>query len=208
MRSIPQHLRRQQSGFTLVEVTVALVLTSMLAGLLASALYFAARTRVAVSTEMQEQLQRHINFNRFEQVVGYCLPGVGRTEVALRGTASTLECMSMQSLSPTPLPAPVRIKFAITEAENGQALLQYADEVTGLITIAKLPSPGRFVYWGSDGKPQAQWLLGADQEQWLPRKIEIQFDSQSQQNGRWSAALRVTPQPELNPPSLFGTTLQ
>ena len=127
MSMAPQQ-RRMQNGFTLVEVTVALVLTSMLAALLTSALYFAGRTRVAVSSDMQDQIRLQISANRFEQILGNCLPGVARGELVFRGNESSVACLSTQSLTTSDLRTPVRVTWKIAESEAGQSLLLYTDE--------------------------------------------------------------------------------
>jgi prepilin-type N-terminal cleavage/methylation domain-containing protein len=204
-------LTRQQGGFTLIEVTVALVITSMLAGLLTSALFFAGRTRQAVTAGVQDQIQNQINLGRFEQVLSHCMPGVEGGEVAFRGTEKSLECLSMQSMSAQHFSQPMKVQWRIQETADAQIFLEYADESlkTGVgIPVARLPSSGKFVYWTHGGASSSTWPPSAQQALWLPGRVEIKFENPLQTDIRWMASFQATPQPQLNPPSLFGTELR
>lgn len=211
MKRPPSQMQRRQTGFTLIEVTVALVLTSMLAGLLTSALYFAGRTRIAVTADMQAQIQQQIDFSRFEQILSHCIPGTEGAEATFRGDEQSLECISTQSMTASKLISPLKVQLKISAPDPARAQLQYADERTGagaLLTLANLPSQAKFVYWADDGTSTNKWPPNAENVKWLPRRIEVQLIDAPRAEMRWTVTLQSTPQPQLNPPSLFGTILK
>jgi prepilin-type N-terminal cleavage/methylation domain-containing protein len=204
-------LQTQQRGFTLIEVLIALVLTSLLTGMLISAIFFASRTKLAVGQGIDQQLLEQANYSRFDQTLKYCLPEIRNQSPIFRGTASLVECFSTQNLQGDVISYPLNIRWTIQKASaDSLASLSYVDQANWNrpVQIVQLPSDAHFVFWDAAGNKRKDWNFDTQQIRLLPARISIEFNEQSNQNALWSTTLRHTPHPDLPPPSFLGTLIQ
>jgi prepilin-type N-terminal cleavage/methylation domain-containing protein len=202
--------RRKHSGFTLVETLVALVVTSMLAGLLVSALFFATRTQVSVSRSFSEIFSQESARSRFEYVLAYCLPASTGAKPNFTAKADEIECFSAQSLADARLPAPMWVKLSLREAETGITKLLYWDEsmpASATTEIGHFEGKVAFRFWGMSGPSVQRWPPNNERRLWLPRRIEIVGPTGGKDQVLWAVTGRVTPLPEPSQPSFFGVPL-
>ncbi len=203
------HVRSQ--GFTLIETLIALIITSMLAGLLVSALFFAARTQSGMSKVALQMFEAPAARHKFQYVLAHCLAASASAKENFIGSADRIDCFSLQSLSVGEAPAPVRIQWSLIAGGPGMKKLMYRDEwmpAGEQAEIASFPERSAFRYWSSDAAPSASWPPSANKRAWIPQRIEILDRSRSEPVVIWGVTLGASGWPEPTPPSVFGLPLR
>ena len=126
-RALRHNLRRRRAarhsagGFTLVEVMVALVVTSLLVAVLMGALFYMYRVQESLQDELitREKVLRTRAW--FEDVLSACLPikaDSGLANVPFSGSTSEIRCETTQSLRPMLGNAPVPVHLSLVRGDR------------------------------------------------------------------------------------------
>lgn len=202
-----------QAGFTLVEMLVAIVVTSMLGGLLMQSLFFAFRTRVSIDQEMTALVEMQTRQHRFADVLRHCLPGTEKGAPVFEGQEKILSCFSTRPLESRALIRPQGVKWTLRTTEPGKTELLYQDDSmpnTSWVSVAQWPGDASFRYWHVTGQESAQWPPRPTLKQWLPNAVAIVSNRSGQTESmlQWIVKIDATPQPETAPATVFGLPLQ
>lgn len=209
--TFPRSQASAQSGFTLVETMIALVVTSMLTALLVSALFFAARTQTAVSDSTTIFQEEAVQRSRFDYVIGTCLPGRVKAAPTFIATEDAVRCYAGQSLSERTLPVPLWINWKLERSSTGDTDLVYFDEampVGAKFRVAQFPGKVIFQFRLTNGEASKKWPPSDDKTTWLPERIEIVAPGPEDGTIGWVSSIRASSWPEPESPSLFGIPLR
>ena len=70
----PTHRRTALHGFTLIEVLIALAITSMVVSVLMSSVFYGVKVQTAIRQELVEREQLLRSKTWFSELLGSCLP--------------------------------------------------------------------------------------------------------------------------------------
>lgn len=188
--------RRTAAGFTLVEVLVALVITSLLVSILMGALYYMYRVQDSLRREIVVREDELRSKAWFHEVLAGCLPADSASGAQFVGTARTLSCDSVAPLRPQLVTAPQRVTIALERGKEGENLVTYREQgntESDSLVIARLPEgEGRFSYIGVQGKEVEQWPQNQNDPETLPRNIRLVVKTKNQEEV-WQVSLRADP---------------
>ena len=203
--------RRVLQGFTLVEVMVALIITSLLISILVSALYYMFRVQESIQGEtvIREADLRAKAW--FASAVESCLAIENGTGVVFSGTATELTCETTAALSPGNAFAPTTVVFSLEKAKNGLVSLSYRESVQGsdkAITIANLSGEeAQFRYQNAAGKELDTWSTNATDRERLPVSVSLLVREASDLKPILKVALDNSPWLEEKPKNPFGVEI-
>ena len=208
----PRYCRMLPGGFTLIEVLIALAITSMIVAVLMSSLFYGAKVQSTLRQELvdREQLLRAKSW--FSEALGSCLPVDAASGSAFAGSAQEITCESLMPLQGRKLAAPQRISFSLRPgaAQNQQLVYRQPNADPSGQVIAELPSgAAAFVFVGTNGIEVAKWPVTANDPETLPRRIRLKVAGASgaETNFEWSTSVWASPwlEPVLKAP--FGLEL-
>lgn len=198
-------------GFTLVEVLIALVITSLLISILVSSLYYVFRVQDLLHNEVVEREAALRAKAWFTEVLEACLPAAKTSASAFSGNPQEIRCETLAPLEPRRIPLPLRITFALRREKDLVTQLTYLEqgqEQARLRTIATWPGgDSHFVFVDAKGRQLDQWPpqqpdIKEDSEA-LPALIKLVFKSSGDANpSLWLVAPRADgwlPPPPKNP---------
>jgi prepilin-type N-terminal cleavage/methylation domain-containing protein len=182
-------------GFTLVEVLVALAITSMLVSVLMSSLFYIFRVQEGLRDEtlLRERQLRERAWVR--EALAACLPEEGENNPHFQGSRTELQCETSNALLPEKLPMTARIRMALIE-EGDRTSLRY-EESGGKTPVTLADWNGvsaEFRFIDAKGEAREQWQQGKEA---LPRQIWLLLTSVRMEDaGRrevWLTAVRADP---------------
>lgn len=199
----------RQRGFTLLEVLVALVMTSLLVAVLVGALYYVFRVQDALRSEVIEREQALRARAWFVDALRGCLPAEAGSKSVFTGSAATIRCETTTALKPRRLPAPERISFSLRR-QGGGPQLDYQEERDGAAprTVASWHAgEAYFRYIDDAGEELQDWPPSRAEPETLPRLIKLVVKNAEGETA-WLAAPGadpwLPPKPRGNP---FGVEL-
>ena len=192
------------SGFTLVEVIVALVVTSLLVAVLMGALFYMYRVQESLQDELvtREKVLRTRAW--FEDVLSACLPikaDSGLTNVPFSGSTTEIRCETTQSLRPMLGNAPVPVHLSLVR-EGQRTQLAYdeyrpspeAAESTRLTLAEWEEAEVEFRFADHDGKESERWPKeNGHQEETLPALVMLRIRQKDTPEHVWIVGLRNDP---------------
>jgi prepilin-type N-terminal cleavage/methylation domain-containing protein len=187
--------RAARKGFTLVEMLVALAITSMLVSVLMSSLFHVFRVQEGLRDEtlLRERQLRERAW--FREALAACLPEEGENSRYFQGSRTELQCETSNALLPEKLPMTARIRMVLIQ-EGDKTSLRY--EESGGKTQVTLASwsdvSAEFRFIDAKGEAREQWRQGAEA---LPRQIWLLlaptgWDGASRREA-WLATVRADP---------------
>ncbi len=201
--------RARQAGFTLLEVIVALVMTSLLVAILIGALYYVFRVQEMLQGEVVEREAALRARAWFVEVLQGCLPAEAGTPAALVGSAMQLRCETTTPLKPRRLSAPGQVRFGLQRAGDGDFALSYGEEAaTAPLTVAQWKaSDAYFRYVDAAGEELAEWPPSRAEPEALPRLIKLVIKAADKTESVWLAAPGADPWLPPKAKNLFGMDL-
>lgn len=202
--------RRASRGFTLVEVMVALIITSLLISILVSALYYMFRVQQSIQ---DETVTREADLRArawFANAVANCLAIEEGTGVVFSGTSTELKCETTAALSPGSAFAPTTVVFSLEKLadESGVTSLAYRELSQASdksIVIARLAGDeAQFRYQDVAGKETENWSASATDLERLPASVSLLVRETSELKPILKVALDNSPWLEQKPKNPFG----
>ncbi len=201
-----------QVGFTLIEVLIALAITSMVVSVLMASVFYGSKVQSGIRQELVEREQSLRTKAWFTEMLGSCLPADFESGAAFQGNAQEISCDSLMPLQGRAfLPAQrIRLSLRAGPANNTQLVYRQSGLADTDQVIAELPYPSAaFSYVGSNGKDVAKWPVAFNDPETLPRRIRlVSKPLAGEATGlEWSVSVRASPwlEPVLKNP--FGLTL-
>lgn len=209
---VRHHQRAGQGGFTLIEVLIALAITSMVVSVLMASVFYGSKVQSGIRQELIEREQSLRSKAWFTEILGSCLPADSASGAAFAGGAQEVSCDSLMPLQGRAfLPAQrIRLSLRAGPANNTQLVYRQAGVADTEQVIAELPYPSAaFSYVGSNGKEVAKWPVAFNDPETLPRRVRLVSKPLSgEMTGvEWSVSVRASPwlEPILKNP--FGLAL-
>ncbi len=187
----------QTRGFTLVEVLVALVITSLLVSILMGSLYYLFRVEDSLRDEIVVRESELRSKAWFGEIVGGCLPAEGGSGSEFVGRARELVCDTVAPLRPQEITAPQRITLSLQRGKDGSTELTYREQggKPGQAAIIAVFPEGdfQFVYVGIKKNELDTWPLARKDPETLPRRVLLRIKTRQHGDVEWMALLRADP---------------
>lgn len=185
----------KQKGFSLLEMLVVLILTSMITGILMQGLHLAFRLQTHFGKELFNTQQGEMYKQWFRQTVNGLMPEYADGKYKFKGSQREFSGMTLSPLD-TAVEALVPFAWRLAfEPKTGETQLQYGSGDDAKAIVAWRGYSGRFVYFDADGEPHDDWppLLGKWPQ--LPRAIYL--DNQSTNDPSIIVAVPMGPESPL-----------
>lgn len=195
---VQQPNRSRTAGFTLVEVLVALVITSLLVSILMGMLYYVYRVQDALRAEIVEREFQLRTRAWFSDILAGCIPA-DATNMAFEGSSNKLSCDTLSPLKPQPILAPQRITLLLRQSDNGTNELTYVEHGDGndedqIQSLVVLPAgEATFLFSGVDQTEKPTWQPGNTNAETLPRRIRLVVKNSSEIILDWLATPLADP---------------
>jgi prepilin-type N-terminal cleavage/methylation domain-containing protein len=212
-----RHPLPPRGGFTLIEVLIALAITSMVVAVLMSSVFYGAKVQSSIRDELvaREQILRGKAW--FSQVLSACLAAEGPPRVrpgqvpvstyvsAFEGSAQEIVCETLAPIKGAKVLPSLKVKVSLrptpavngfTSTESQQLVYQQVGSKDEPVVIADLPSgTPAFSFFGMQGEEQKQWPLMAGDSETLPRRIHLKVKVGASEKPvfEWFVSLNATP---------------
>lgn len=194
-------------GFTLVEVMVALVVTSLLVAVLMGALFYMYRVQESLRGELVMREAELRTRAWFKDALSACLSvkaDAGLANVPFFGSAAEIRCETTQSLRPALGGAPVPVRLTLVRDNDRRTTLAYSEYRTGFGTVDDKPftltewedAEVEFRFVDHDGKESERWPKEGshgDNQEFLPALIMLHVRPKGAPENVWLAGLRNDP---------------
>lgn len=155
---------KQSRGFTLIEVMVALAISSLLFTVLISSLVFVLRAQTVLSSQVREGELEHRASVWFQSLVSAAATKNVAKAVSFRGSSESMEFETQEPLSPQYPGVPRVVRLSLKKLDGNRVALLYrqAGEETPLMTWTQ--ARVTLKYLDRDGQTHAEWPVqwGAD----------------------------------------------
>lgn len=167
----PRHRARVETGFTLVELLVVLVVVALISGVLLSAFERVLDIRVRIAAFLDGVDAPTLVADWFRSSVGGLVPDAKTGHVRFAGSARRMTGLSLAPLNATAgVPTPIAWEVAF-DPDARRSYLRYRNGEAGEMTIASWPGDiGGLRYCGSDLVCHDSWPLD-DQSTQLPALV-------------------------------------
>ncbi|MFT4170925.1 MAG: prepilin-type N-terminal cleavage/methylation domain-containing protein [Rhodocyclaceae bacterium] len=194
-------------GFTLVEVLVALAITSLLMSLLMGANFYILQIQEKLADEVRTGEQAMRDRLWFRHIVAGLQPMDKDSADAFVGSPEAFRGWVARPLEAGIHVAPARVELALIKDDDGVVALRYTAHGVQH-DLARWPaSRARFTYHSRDGKIHDTWTAFSQPVERIPSAIGVVIESSDGERPRWYA--RVDAHPWLltatPPPILRGT---
>lgn len=199
------------AGFTLVEVLVALVITSLLVSILMGLLFYVYRVQDTLRSEIVEREFQLRTRAWFSEVLAGCMPADGTSTAAFEGTALEISCDTLAPLRPQAILAPRRVTLTLRRGKNNENELTYSEQVNTPQSAAAfiiLPAgDATFLFSGIKGEEKEVWPPVKNDLETLPRRIRLIVKNSSDIVFEWLATPLADPWIEAVIKNPFGLEL-
>ena len=192
---------RQQGGFTLVEVLIALAITGMVVSVLMSSVFYGAKVQSGIRQELVEREQLLRGKAWFTEVLASCLPADAPSGSAFEGTSQQVVCDTLMPLQGNRVLGSQRVKLALKPSATGQGMQLVYSPLTSNFPPAVLShfasKEGQFTFIAANGKASAKWPLQINDPETLPARIELKLKLKGEDGAAtdsvWTVSLRASP---------------
>jgi prepilin-type N-terminal cleavage/methylation domain-containing protein len=185
------------AGFTLVELLVALVITSLLVSILMGLLFYVYRAQDSLRSEVVDRESQLRARAWFSEALAECLPADAGSGAAFAGNAKEISCDSLAPLRPQSVPGTQRISFSLSAGTDNQTQLIYSERgesAKKAVPIVNLPAgDAGFLYADVNGKEVDFWPPTRNNPETLPRRIRLVVKASSEVVFEWLATPRADP---------------
>ena len=205
-------MRRSSSGFTLIEVMVALVITGLLISILVSALYYMFRVQGSLHDEVVTREADLRVKAWFADALASCLPVDNKLGTEFSGSATEIKCETTSALQPGYSGVPTLVVFTLRrETQSNRMVLAYQelarDGTKAHDLLDWIASEAGFRFANMKGEDMDHWPKDKadplDLEK-LPRLVRLVVKTSDITPVVWSVGLRNTPWIEPLPKNPFG----
>lgn len=162
-------------GFTLVEMLVALAITSLVMTLLMGAMYYILQVRQKLASEVHEGEVSMRTQAWFRQLVHGIVPLEAHIADTFSGDAKGFRALISPSLSVVQDAAPVPVQLRIETGSNGVSLL-YQDGSSPVVIYTWPATSGQFEYSLHSGKTVERWDPLEQTQEHVPRAISLRLE--------------------------------
>ena len=201
-------LRQSTRGFTLVEVLVALVVTSLLVSILVSALYYMFRVQDSLQGEV---VIREADLRAkawFSEAVSNCLPVETGMGAPFSGSSTEIKCETTAALNPDFNGAPAIVVFSLRRNEGGLMALTYQEpehsSQKSHVLAEWVSDEAGFRYVNIKGEEMDRWPKERNDPETLPRFVNLSVKASEEFPVVWAVALRNDPWLDELPKNPFG----
>lgn len=203
-------------GFTLIEVLIALAITSMVVSVLMSSVFYGAKVQSSIRQELVDREQLLRSKAWFVELLSTCLPADTASGSAFQGGAQEIVCDTLMPLQGRKFLATQRIRLGVRPGPTNTQQLTYVPDSPGSTSpptpevIAELPaSAAEFSYIGINGAEVPKWPPQRGDPETLPRRILLKYKNSmdASDTAVWTVSLRATPWVEPKLTSPFGQAL-
>jgi prepilin-type N-terminal cleavage/methylation domain-containing protein len=204
-------LKRECSrGFTLVEVLVALVVTSLLISILVGMLYYMFRVQDSLQGEVvirEAQLRAKAWFS---DTLANCLSVEKGAGVQFEGTKLQIVCETTAALSPRSGNAPTVVYLRLDRNPLGSLALSYSESkqeephAVSHVLAEWSGGEGGFVYVDAKDQESDRWPTDKSDSETLPKLVRMSVKRSDDPPVEWVVAMRNTPWLEELPKNPFG----
>lgn len=184
-------------GFTLVEVLIALVITSMLVSILMGLLHYVYRVQATLRSEIVEREFDLRVRDWFTETLSACMPADDLSGNEFIGHPTEISCDSLAPLRPQKILAPRRITLTLRRNANNQNELAYTQQGEPMPMTSALillpPGEAAFVYYDLRGDEKKEWPIAKNHPETLPRRIHLIVRQSSEIVFDWLATPRADP---------------
>lgn len=165
------------AGFTLVEVLVALVITSLLVSILMGLLFYVYRVQDILRSEIVEREFQLRTRSWFSEILAGCMPAEANSTASFEGSTREISCDTLSPLRPQSILAPRRITLTLRRGKNNENELAYSQqednqEIAHPLII--LPAgDATFLFSGVKGEEKEVWPPTKGDPETLPRRIRL-----------------------------------
>ena len=166
-------------GFTLLEMLVALVITSMLVALITGALFYVLQVREKLGRELVDGTTVFRTQSWFETVVAGCLPITADQEGSFAGEERGFKALTQGALRASALVPPMPVELRLENGGTNELRLEYKEAGGKSIVLARWENAeGHFRYYDALGLAHDDWkvAIGA-YENLVPRLVELEVKS-------------------------------
>ncbi|MDP2367512.1 type II secretion system protein J [Rhodoferax sp.] len=190
--------RTGQTGFTLIEVLIALAITGMVVSVLMTSVFYGIKVQSAIRGELQDREQLLRSKAWFVELLASCLPADAASGSAFEGGALEIVCDSLMPLQGKKHLGAQRIWLSLRAgaAPNRQLVYRQSRADAAGQVIAELP-PGEaaFRFVGTNGEDVAKWPADRNDPETLPRRIRLVVKRSAGEGSgfEWSVGVRASP---------------
>lgn len=197
-------------GFTLVEVLVALVVTSLLISILVGMLYYMFRVQDSLQGEVvirEAQLRAKAWFS---DTLANCLPVEKGGGVQFEGTKVQVVCETTAALSPRSSGAPTVVNLRLDRNPQGFLVLFYSEskqeepDAVSHVLAEWSGGEGGFIYVDVKDQESDHWPTDNSDSETLPKMVRMSLKRPDDSPVEWAVAMRNTPWLEELPKNPFG----
>lgn len=164
-------------GFTLLEMLVALVITSMLIALITGALFYVLQVREKLGRELVQGTTVISTQSWFETIVAGCLP-VPSGEGSFAGDDHGFKALTQGALRSSALVPPVPIELRLENRGTNELRLEYKEGERLTVLARWENAEAHFRYYDSQGEGRDAWKVPVGTyENLMPRLIELEVKS-------------------------------
>lgn len=219
------------TGFTLIEVLIALAITSMVVAVLMSSVFYGAKVQSSIRDELVAREQTLRGKAWFSQVLSGCLPAeaaavvrpgqapVNTYNAAFTGSAKEVVCETLAPIKGARVLPALKVKLSLRQtpsttgvggSETQQLVYQQIGSADAAVVIADLPAgTPAFSFYGTQGVEVEKWPVNVGDTEMLPRRIHLKVKTGANDRPafEWSVSVSATPwlEPVLRSP--FGVEL-
>jgi prepilin-type N-terminal cleavage/methylation domain-containing protein len=208
---------QRQKGFTLIEVLIALAITSMVVAVLMSSVFYGAKVQSSIRDELVAREQSLRGKAWFSQVLSGCLPAEAAAVVrpgqapaniynsAFAGSAKEVVCETLSPIKGARVLPALKVKLALRQTPNAsgfggsdsqQLTYQQVGSSDAAVVIADLPAgTPSFSFFGTRGVEVEQWPVNQGDTETLPRRIHLKVKSGTAEKPifEWFVSVSATP---------------
>jgi prepilin-type N-terminal cleavage/methylation domain-containing protein len=162
-------------GFTLVEMLVALAITSLVMTLLMGAMYYILQVRQKLASEVHDGEDAMRTQAWFRQLVHGIVPLEADVVDTFNGDAKGFRALISPSLSVTQDAAPVPVQLRVESDAKGVSLL-YQDGASPIVINTWQATSARFEYTLRSGKTTERWDPLEQTTEHAPRAIALRLE--------------------------------
>lgn len=163
------------NGFTLVEILVVLILTSLITGILFQAMERMYRLQDRFGIELAYAQQDVMIKDWFRQTIEGLLPDYADGQNKFRGTARQLSGLTINPLNIHQYGAPSEFEWKLVfDPNEGSMHLVYTENGQAASMLSWAGNIGRFIYLDSKGEAHETWPPPLGIWPQLPKQVQVQ----------------------------------
>lgn len=192
----PYRFRYAHKGFTLIEVIVALAITSLIMTLLMGATFYVMQIRVKLTEEVRTGEQQARKELWFEQIVASILPVPTEDPGTFKATETQFSTWLSRPLNANILATPTEATLQLQKNIDISGIdLIYSTEKDKFILKSWPEASAHFAYFDNSGKKLTAWSPLQQASERIPRAIQVEVLSSKDNSimDFWFAKIEAAP---------------